>query len=235
MTPSSRTLGAAAASVLLNGAAIALAVQGWGEAPSPAAAEEIVISTMLVRVRGSDLPAHPPAAAAVPSAPPRVPSPPLPETVAPVFLPKLPAEPPPTPPSEATAPTHPTMAAATSSAQPTAAASEQKGSRDGLEARARHGAGEDYASRLKVWLEAHKVYPKRSRVRREEGVVQLHFVVDRQGRLLGGDILRSSGHTALDAEALAMLDRSNPFPAAPHHVRGERIEISTPVAFSLDR
>jgi protein TonB len=235
MTPSSRTLGAAAASVLINGAAIALAIQGWGEAPPSVAAEEIVISTMLVRVRGSDLPAHPPAAASVPSAPPRGPSPPPPETDTPVFTPRPPPAPAAAPPAEATAQTRSPPAAVATTDQPSARVTEQTGSRDGLEVRARHGSSEDYASRLKVWLETHKVYPKRSRVRREEGVVQLHFVVDRQGRLLGGDILRSSGHTALDAEALAMLDRSNPFPAAPHHVRGERIEVSTPVAFSLDR
>jgi protein TonB len=72
-------------------------------------------------------------------------------------------------------------------------------------------------------------------MRREEGVVHVHFSVDRQGRLLGGDVTRSSGYASLDAEAMAMLDRSNPFPGAPHTVRGERIEVSTPVEFFLTR
>ena len=93
----------------------------------------------------------------------------------------------------------------------------------------------DYASRLRAWLEAHKTYPKRARMRREEGVVHVHFAVDRDGRLLRGDVVGSSGFASLDAEAMAMLDRSNPFPGAPHSVRGERIEVSTPVEFFLTR
>ncbi|MFN3524413.1 MAG: energy transducer TonB, partial [Phenylobacterium sp.] len=109
------------------------------------------------------------------------------------------------------------------------------GDRTGLDVDAPHGRRDDYAARLRVWLEAHKVYPRRARLRREEGVVEVRFIVDRQGRLLDGGILRSSGHASLDAEALAMLARSEPFPAAPRHMAGERFEVSAPVAFSLER
>jgi protein TonB len=124
------------------------------------------------------------------------------------------------------------------SARPAAAspvAAQRQGTREGLDIDAPNGASQDYASRLRAWLEAHKTYPKRARMRREEGVVHVHFAVDRQGRLLAGDITRSSGHASLDTEALAMLGRSNPFPGAPHTVRGERIEVSTPVEFYLTR
>lgn len=117
----------------------------------------------------------------------------------------------------------------------TASAPQRQGTRDGLDIDAPNGASLDYASRLRAWLEAHKTYPRRARMRREEGVVHLQFAVDRQGRLLKGDVVRSSGHGSLDAEAMAMLDRSNPFPGAPHGVRGERIEVSTPVEFYLAR
>ena len=86
---------------------------------------------------------------------------------------------------------------------------------------------------LRAWLEAHKTYPKHARMRREEGVVHVRFAVDRQGRLLDGAIVRSSGVASLDREALAMIDRSNPFPTAPQTVRGSRIELQTPVEFSL--
>lgn len=227
-----RTWGAACASIAINGAAIGLALHGWSEAPPPPAPEEIVISTMLVRVRGSDLPALPPAAAVVPSTPPRDPPPPPPPEVVPIVK----AEAPPTPPAAETTTLDQAAAPAAQAAAPApATAPLRTGDRDGLNVNAPHGQRDDYASRLRVWLEAHKIYPKRARLRREEGVVLVHFIVDRQGRLLGGDIARSSGYASLDAEALAMLDRSNPFPAAPHHVRGERIEISAPVAFALNR
>jgi protein TonB len=72
-------------------------------------------------------------------------------------------------------------------------------------------------------------------MRREEGVVHLQFALDRRGHLLAGDVIRSSGFASLDAEALAMLGRAEPFPRAPNSVRGDRIEISTPVQFELPR
>ena len=103
----------------------------------------------------------------------------------------------------------------------------------GLNADAPRGKSQDYAAMLRTWLEAHKTYPKHAKIRREEGVVHVRFAVDRQGHLLDGAIVRSSGVASLDREALAMLDRSNPFPAAPHAVRGERIELRTPVEFYL--
>ncbi|WP_374578109.1 energy transducer TonB, partial [Phenylobacterium sp.] len=140
------------------------------------------------------------------------------------------------PPSAASAsaqPPAPIQLAAASSAAPAAAPPPRQGTRDGLDIDAKNGASLDYASRLRAWLEAHKTYPKRARMRREEGVVHLQFAVDRQGRLLGGDVIKSSGFASLDAEAMAMLDRSNPFPGAPNGVRGERIEVSTPVEFYL--
>lgn len=121
-------------------------------------------------------------------------------------------------------------------AAPRAAAPPQRaGTRDGLDIEAVGGTSNDYASRLRAWLEAHKTYPRRARMRREEGVVHIRFAVDRRGHLLTGDVTRSSGYEALDAEAMAMLGRSDPFPSAPHSVRGERIEVSTPVEFALER
>ena len=86
---------------------------------------------------------------------------------------------------------------------------------------------------LRAWLEAHKTYPRHAKMRREQGVVHIRFAVDREGRLLEGVIVRSSGVASLDQEALAMIDRSNPFPVAPSTVFGHRIELQTPVDFSL--
>ena len=127
------------------------------------------------------------------------------------------------------------MPAPSAAAQRASTPPQRAGTREGLDIDAPGGASLDYASRLRAWLEAHKTYPQRARMRREEGVVHVHFAVDRDGRLLRGDVVSTSGFASLDAEAMAMLDRSNPFPGAPHSVRGERIEVSTPVEFFLTR
>ena len=229
---------AAAVSTAFNVGLIALVMRTGAEAP-PVWDETVVIAE-LVQVRGGET--HTPSQSAqAPSSPPREPAP-APTSPAPT-LPQTPPEAP-RPPAAASAPLSDAASAPTSSASmpaPSAAAQrastppQRAGTREGLDIDAPGGASLDYASRLRAWLEAHKTYPKRARMRREEGVVHVHFAVDRDGRLLRGDVVSTSGFASLDAEAMAMLDRSNPFPGAPHSVRGERIEVSTPVEFFLTR
>jgi protein TonB len=120
----------------------------------------------------------------------------------------------------------PTMSAAP------AATEVRKGVADGLDAKAA-GSSRSYAARVRSWLYAHKTYPRRSRMRREEGLVQVRFVLDRQGVLLEGAITRRSGYEALDEEARAMMQRSSPYPRAPADLAGDRIEFSAPIEFAL--
>ena len=229
---------AAAVSTAFNVGLIALVMRTGAEAPP--VWDETVVMAELVQVRGGETHA-PSQSAQAPSSPPREPAP-APTSPAPT-LPQTPPEAP-RPPAAASAPLSDAASAPTSSASmpaPSAAAQrastppQRAGTREGLDIDAPGGASLDYASRLRAWLEAHKTYPKRARMRREEGVVHVHFAVDRDGRLLRGDVVSTSGFASLDAEAMAMLDRSNPFPGAPHSVRGERIEVSTPVEFFLTR
>lgn len=125
-------------------------------------------------------------------------------------------------------------AQAASAAAPTAAASfARRGAADGLDVRAPSGDGRNYAARIRSWLYAHKTYPRRARMRREEGVVQVRFTVDRAGLLLEGAIVRGSGNGVLDEEAMATLRRSSPFPQAPREVVGDRIEFTVPIEFAL--
>jgi protein TonB len=59
------------------------------------------------------------------------------------------------------------------------------------------------------------------------------FTIDRQGRLIDSRIVRSAGAAALDAEALALLDRAQPFPAPPPQLAGERVNLTVPIRFNL--
>lgn len=241
MTVSSRTRWAAGAvSTALNGLVI-LAVAGIGARGPDRVWMEDPMNVELVSVRGGDTQVSAPAAQAPPPHSEPAPEPPPSPSPAMDIPPRLTPEPEAAPSvriiAEATsAPSGPPVsAAATAAARQAPAPLQRAGTRDGLDIDAPNGSSTDYASRLRAWLEAHKTYPKRSKMRREEGVVTIHFAVDRRGRLLGGDVTRSSGYAGLDAEAMAMLNRADPFPSAPHSVRGERIEISTPVEFSLQR
>ncbi len=219
---------AAVFSAALNLGLIAVVLRAGAEAQP--VWEETAMTAQLVQVRGGANNAPVPSAQA-PSSPPREPAPTPPLDV--------PAQPQPAPAASAAvaaaSPARAATVAAPAPVQTASAPAQREGTREGLDIDASDGASLDYASRLRAWLEAHKTYPRRARMRREEGVVHLQFAVDRRGRLLKGDVVRSSGHDSLDAEAMAMLDRSNPFPGAPHGVSGERIEVSTPVEFYLAR
>jgi periplasmic protein TonB len=79
-------------------------------------------------------------------------------------------------------------------------------------------------------LERHKRYPPQAQG--EHGVAILSFTVDHQGHLLSSRIVRSSGSAILDAAALAMLSRAEPFPAPPPGITDELLSITVPIRYS---
>ena len=114
-----------------------------------------------------------------------------------------------------------------------AAAPPRRGAADGLNVKAPPGSSRSYAAKVRSWLYAHKIYPRRARMRREEGRVQVRFILDRAGTLLEGAVIQGSGNAALDEEARAMLRRASPYPRAPAELAGERIEFTAPIEFIL--
>ena len=130
-----------------------------------------------------------------------------------------------------TAPSPPALQTTTAAAS--AAALTRRGAADGLDVKAPPGTSRSYAAKVRSWLYAHKIYPRRARMRREEGRVQVRFVLDRTGMLLEGAIVQGSGNTVLDDEAEAMLRRASPYPGAPAELPGERIEFTAPIIFTL--
>jgi periplasmic protein TonB len=93
------------------------------------------------------------------------------------------------------------------------------------------GALVDYKAQLYAWLEKHKEYPRRARLRRQEGTTTLQFVMDRSGRVLEYSIVESSGYKLLDEEVVAMIERASPLPTPPADMGGERINFTVPILF----
>jgi protein TonB len=116
---------------------------------------------------------------------------------------------------------------------PPADTSARRGTADGLDVKAPAGTSRSYAAKVRSWLYAHKIYPRRAKMRREEGRVRVRFVLDRAGMLIEGVIVEGSGNDVLDEEAVAMMHRSSPFPKAPVEIPGERIEFVAPIDFIL--
>lgn len=244
-----RPNGAAAASLLVNGLIVAalLGLQIGPKARPPAAPAMTVVS--LAAPKGAEEREESAEANLPHSAPAEVMSEthaadstrPKPEEIAAPILPPLllgrPVEMPRStnlPPADlggvaATAqPSAPTGAPA-----PSPPARGSRGIADGIETKAPTGTSRSYAAKVRSWLYAHKTYPRHARMRRQEGLVQVRFVLDRAGVLLESAITRRSGITALDEEAQAMMRRSSPYPQAPADLPGERIEFTAPIEFSL--
>jgi protein TonB len=92
----------------------------------------------------------------------------------------------------------------------------------------------DYSSLLLAWLEKHKKYPRRAKLRHWQGTAVLQFTIDRSGNVLDYRIARSSGHAVLDEEVEAMIRRAAPLPPAPPEMHSARLEFVVPVQFVLD-
>lgn len=87
----------------------------------------------------------------------------------------------------------------------------------------------NWKSELVSRLERNKRYP--SGASGAQGVVVLAFTVDRSGGVHGARVTRSSGSSALDAEAVSLAQRVSPVPAPPAEMGGS-IPIVVPIRFS---
>jgi protein TonB len=95
-------------------------------------------------------------------------------------------------------------------------------------------AMQTWVGAISALLERKKRYPPAAHARREQGVAQVSFVLDRQGRLVESHIARSSGAADLDEEALALVHRAQPFPPRPANgVQDEQVHLNVPIRFSL--
>ena len=62
-------------------------------------------------------------------------------------------------------------------------------------------------------------------------VVKIHFVVGRDGHLVDRSVKDTSGVPAIDATAMAMLDRAQPFPPMPTVLDGTEMAFNVPIRF----
>jgi protein TonB len=80
----------------------------------------------------------------------------------------------------------------------------------------------------------HKQYPKIAQMRGWQGDCMLDLKIDSSGNVLSANVKESSGHEALDNQALEMVRKAVPFPTPPEALRGRSFNISVPVSFKLE-
>jgi periplasmic protein TonB len=69
----------------------------------------------------------------------------------------------------------------------------------------------------------------------QTGTVTVGFVLDRSGKLIWNVVLQSSGFKALDVEAVAIVDRAQPFPAPPPNIDDGKLKIVADLVFPSTR
>lgn len=91
----------------------------------------------------------------------------------------------------------------------------------------------NYLGLLLASLEKHKEYPRRAQQRRQQGTVQLRFVLHRDGSVSSYSVHRSSGHRLLDEAVIEMIQRAVPLPPIPPSLDKTNWEIVLPVNFTM--
>lgn len=90
-----------------------------------------------------------------------------------------------------------------------------------------------YKQMVAAHLQRFKQYPPAAKAAGQQGTARVSFTLGRGGQVLSAGLGGSSGHSALDAETLAMVRRAQPFPPFPSDVKQGSMSFSAPVAFYI--
>jgi protein TonB len=91
----------------------------------------------------------------------------------------------------------------------------------------------NYGSVLAAAVDRFKHYPRIALLRQWQGTVVLQLSIGSDGRVQDYRLARSSGHDALDQQALDMLRQSLPLPLAPARLAGMDLAVDIPVVFRI--
>lgn len=95
-----------------------------------------------------------------------------------------------------------------------------------------NNAPDSWEGRVLARIARYRRYPANAKRAREQGVVFIHFRMDRAGHILTASLARSSGHADLDQAALDTLRRADPLPSIPDD-RPDQLELSVPIEFYI--
>jgi protein TonB len=82
-------------------------------------------------------------------------------------------------------------------------------------------------------LQRAKHYPSGAQSRREQGVVTVSVSLNRSGGVVARHIVRGSGYSELDQEAVETIQRAQPFPPFPPSMGQARVDLTVPLRFAL--
>jgi protein TonB len=102
-------------------------------------------------------------------------------------------------------------------------------------AAAKNDALELYRARLLQVGRKLGSYPQEAVARRLEGTAQVMVTIAADGTLKQHELVRSSGHGALDAHALAMVEKAVPLTEIPSALKNSQFDVLVVFVFALPR
>ena len=88
----------------------------------------------------------------------------------------------------------------------------------------------EWRKQMVVRLSSNKRFPPKARG--ESGTAIVGFVIDRTGGLVSSWPAESTGIPEFDQEALAVIERSQPFPAPPSELDDDQLVLRVPLNFA---
>jgi protein TonB len=99
---------------------------------------------------------------------------------------------------------------------------------DGLNAQT--NTVEAWKKKIVIRLASKREFP--SGATGQSGTAKVKVVIDRRGKLISREIAESAGSELLDAAALRMVERAEPFPEPPAEVSDDRLTFVVPFTFA---
>jgi len=93
----------------------------------------------------------------------------------------------------------------------------------------------EYSATLREEIEKQQRYPIMAMRGRQEGTVEVAFLLERSGRLLACHITRPCGHSILDRAALAAVKEVGRFPPFPDEINLDQATFVIPISFQMER
>jgi protein TonB len=134
-----------------------------------------------------------------------------------------------------TAPIPPPAKAPTAPAAPTppVAAAKPQPSAPTVDAQAEDRLLLTFSQSISKQIKRYQKYPPPAQRRGWEGTAEVLLQIAADGNVTGITLGKSSGHAILDEEALNMVRRASPLPAAPPDLRGRALVVTVPIVFRL--
>jgi protein TonB len=99
--------------------------------------------------------------------------------------------------------------------------------------RASQAAMSNYKGLVSAHIARFKQYPASAKAAGEQGIATVTFTVTRGGGASGIRITSSSGHPALDAEAVGVVRRAQPLPPPPPDLPASSLSFTMPYRFTV--